>query len=356
MIPGDIDAELAAALRAMRLADAAAGTWRPAPPGHGGGPGTYATSVPIVLGQRAGRDPGPIAAGLAHALARVPWIAAAKVTGPGYLTVTVAERHLRDLPARITAAKQAAAPIPAALPDPASAPDWVQAWKADRDALVVRLLQAAGTDHSGNAAEHPYGAPRRPPPESPPGPVTGAAPGPVADAVAWHGADAVRYALARTPEPRPAAIERQLALPLDLDNPFVATRYAHAHAASTARWAADLAGAAGGAADSSAEASSAEPVELELLDLLSWREERVAAAARRRRPAELCAYLEHLAAAYLRCEQECPAVPVGGAAAPPDPVGPRAATRLELAAATRVVLAAGLQLAGVSSPGRIFGI
>lgn len=356
MIPADIGAELARALDPEPAATRpdAAGTWRPAPTEDGGGPGTYATSLPILLGQRSGRDPGRIAAGLTRALADVPWIATAEVTGPGYLTVTVTTRHLRELPARIVEADFAAARITPELPDPAAAADWHQAWTAQHDALVLRLERTAGAPHhSDQAAEHPYGAARRPPPESPSRPVAS----PVAAAVAWHGADPVRYALARTPEPRQEAIERQLALPLDLGNPFTAVRYAHAHAASTARWAADLTRATDRPAGSPGEpAGDPEPAELELIDLLSWRDERLAAAARRRRPAELCTYLEHAAAAYVRCAQQCPALPFGGAAAPPDPAGLRASARLELAAATQAVLAAGLRLAGVSSPGRMFGI
>ncbi len=97
-----------------------------------------------------------------------------------------------------------------------------------------------------------------------------------------------------------------------------------------------------------------QPAELALIGLLSWSGERIAAAARRRRPAELCAYLEQVAAAYLHCARECPALRYGGSAAPPDPAGPQAAARLELAAASRAVLAAGLRLAGVGSPAQLF--
>jgi len=184
--------------------------------------------------------------------------------------------------------------------------------------------------------------------------------------VAWHGADAVRYALARTAGPRPAAIERQLGLPLDLDNPFVLVRYARAHAASTARWAADHARAAGSRGRAGrpeprswpgpgAGSPEPQPAELALLGSLSWSAERLAAAVRRRRPAELCAYLEQVAAAYLHCARQCPAMPSGGAAAP-DPASPQAAARLELAAAAGAVLTGGLRLAGVSSPEELFDI
>ena len=363
MIPGDIGVELDRTLQAMRhtaaeqphqtaLVPGAAGTWRPAPTADGGGPGTYATSLPILLGRQVGRDPERLAAELAQGLAEVPWVAAARVTGPGYLTVTVTTRHLRGLPVRIIAADRASGPITAPLPDPASAPDWERAWYRQRDALLIRIAQAVGSDDPDINSEHPYGPGRQPPPDSAPRSRTG----PVAEAVAWHGSDAVRYVLARTPGPRRAAIERQLGLPADLDNPFAVVRYAHAHAASTARWAAELTGAADQEGGPEEAAADPQPAELALLDLLSWRDERLAAASRRRRPGELCAYAEQVAAAYLECAYTCPALACGGAAAPRDPAGPLAAARLELAGAARAVVGDALKLTGLSLPVRVFGI
>ena len=446
---------LRAAAAAGELAPAAAGvpaagTWRPAPPAEGEGPGTYATSVPILVARAAGQDARSVAVRLAAALSPVPWIARARASGAGYLTVTVTTRHLAALPGRIVAAGQRAVPAAPALPDPAEAPDWPRAWDAQHDALIARLAGAAGSDDRDFAAERHDAGDRRPASDSPSWPRTpsgrpgqGAAPraapdpaafspaafspvaafgqvpgglaggglaggGPVASAVAWYGADAVRYALTRTAGPRPAAIERQLGLPLDLDNPFVLVRYAHAHAASTARWAADLAratGPGGAAAGPGAAATwsgagtggpepgpepgpvagagwaepgpaagpggpepglvagaggpepgsgharpEPQPAELALITSLSWSGERTAAAARRRRPADVCAYLEQVAGAYLHCARDCPPLPPGGAAAPPDPASPLAAARLELAAAARSVLAAGLRMAGVAAP------
>src|SRR5712691_8306992 len=108
MIPGDIGALLAGVLRkgadSGRLPTAAAGlsasgTWRPAPAGHGGGPGTYATSLPFALARLTGTPPGPLAELLASDLAAEPWISAAHGTGAGYLTVTVTRGHLTGLAA-----------------------------------------------------------------------------------------------------------------------------------------------------------------------------------------------------------------------------------------------------------------
>jgi arginyl-tRNA synthetase len=171
-------------------------------------------------------------------------------------------------------------------------------------------------------------------------------------ATAYWGLDAVRYALARTASGGARTIERQLAASLDLRNPFVLVRYSHADAASSLRWAADL-GLTDGPRDGPATetAPTMQPPELRLLDVLSWLPERVAAAARRRRPADLPVYLEMLAAAWLDCRERCPALPFCGTAAPGHRAGP--AARLLLADATRATLATGLDLLAVAAPARI---
>ncbi len=381
MIPGDIGAEIARVLQIMvtsgelppRAASLpAAGTWRPAPAGAGGGPGTYATSLPLALARLAGVAAEPVAGHLAAGLAAVPWISTARVTGRGYLTVTVTAACLAALPARIVASGQAAAASGALagrrltaprLTDPATAPDWARAWRTQREALAGRLADAAGAEVLF------FDAQRERTPESPAQASVGAAPmtaadpggrpvaeagrGPVAAAVARHGAEAVRYALARTSALRVGAITGQLGLPLDLANPFVMVRYAHADAASTRRWAADL----GLAPDRQEEPPDRAPnlmrPELVLVDKLSWLPERVAAAARRGRPADLAAYLESLAGAWLDCADSCPALPFRGRGAPAVPAGEQAAARLELSDAARIVLAAGLASLGISAPARM---
>ncbi len=185
------------------------------------------------------------------------------------------------------------------------------------------------------------------------------------------------YTLARTGGPSPAAIEAQLRRPLDLSNPFVLVRHAHADAASTLRWAAELELITGAPSvnpldqtpptvrPQPAEPQSAEPlptespptelepIELKLIETLSWLPERVAAACRRNRPADLAVYLEHLAAAWLECAQSCPALSFRGRNAPPEPAGTLALARLELAEAVRTTLAAGLGLLAVPAPARI---
>jgi arginyl-tRNA synthetase len=308
------------------------------------------------------------------------------VTGGGYLTITVTTLHLARLAARIVAAGQAAAQSGAlagsrlaapGLMDPGAAASWAQAWRRHRDALTGRLARSAGAEvvfldsqqilstastNQATASSVPGAGTKAVGSRA----ATAGHGGRVQAAVAYHGADAVRYALARTSVPKADLIGRQLALPLDLANPFVAVRYAHADAASTLRWAASLGLAqdrrpgldptAGSRPRQRAREPAADellPPELALLDVMSWLPERVAAAARRRRPAELAAYLEHLAATWLDCNQACPALPFRGATAPAVAAGTQAAARLGLADAARAGLASGLGLLGVSAPDRL---
>lgn len=367
MITGDIGAEIVRLVKAGAAAGelpeqaarvSVAGTWRPAPAAAGSGPGTYATSVPLALASRTGRPADQLAGYLAAGLAELSWIASARATGAGYLTVAVTTGHLAGLAGRVVAAGPAAAESSAFagtklaapdLPDPASTPGWGPAWNGHRDALSGRLARAAGAEVLFFHFEQ-----ERAPASTTQADSVPLAVGPVAGAVRYYGTDAVRYALARTPLPRADAVARQLGLPLDLTNPFFAVRYAHADAASTLRWAASL--GLTQAADTALGALAADQLaapELALLDTMSWLPERVAAAARRRRPAELARYLEHLAAAWLDCREMCPALPFYGAAAPAAGAGTVATTRLGLAAAARVAMASALGLFGVSAPARM---
>ena len=90
-----------------------------------------------------------------------------------------------------------------------------------------------------------------------------------------------------------------------LGNPAYAVRYAHAHAASALRQAADL-GLPGPDAERFQPRLLAHPSELVLLDAMSWLPERVAGAARRRQPHVLAAYLEELAGRYFDWQESCP--------------------------------------------------
>jgi arginyl-tRNA synthetase len=143
---------------------------------------------------------------------------------------------------------------------------------------------------------------------------------------------------------------RRLRVSNALSDPFIAVSGAHADAAATLRWAADL-GIARGEPESARLGRLVHPRELELLTAISWLPERVAGAARSRQPDRLARYLESLAAAWLDCRVSCPALPFGGRQAPPDEAG--MAARLWLADAARTALAAALGLLGIAAPGRI---
>ncbi len=358
MIPGDLTSELARLLAAQTAAGAlppaaatltANGTWRQPRAAAAAGPGSYSTSLPLELASLAQRPPGAIAAQLAEQLARLPWISIAHATD-NYLTVTVTRSHLGGLPARILSAGPASAQSDALIgraltaphpPDLATTSSWTQAWRSQHAALVGRFGQAAG------AQVHFFQAERNAVAKSPPKTNVGAP----SAAVAYFGVDAVRFALAAAAGPRPAAIGRQLTQPLDLTNPFVMVRYAHADAASTLRWAADLGLAPDGHVPKASPAMVAavlDPVECKLIDAMSWLPERVAAAHRSHRPAGLVAYLEDLARAWLDCSEPCSALPFRGLAAATDQV--TTAARLELAEAASTTLAAGLGLLGIAAP------
>ncbi len=406
MIPGDIGAELASAIKAAIAAGelppaaesraSAAGTWRPAPPGAGGAPGTYATTLPFGMAEATGLDAAKIAALLTARLRRVSWIAAASVTGGGYLTVMVTARTLAALAVRVTQAGDGCARSDAlrgavrsapAGADLAGAVTWAQAWQRVTDAATGRLAAAAGAQVTfktemerpdGTEIERPDGAgpagaagPGRGGPALPGdglGPAGAAGPGrggpavpgdgaglaapadPVAAAVAFGGADAIRYALARTRTGRAARIDARSSVQHVLGNPFFAVCFAVSDAASTLRWAGEL-GLRRGEPSGFVPGRLSMAPELELLYAISWLPERAAGAAGRCQPHEFTRYLEGLAGAYLDCRDNCPALPFMGRSAPPDAAGIRA--RLWLVSAAGAALGAGLRLLGIDPPERV---
>ena len=168
----------------------------------GPGPGRYTSSLPFRLGQKK-------AATLAASLTAEPWIATARITGPGYLTVTVTHDALASLAVRIAQAGPACAASDAlhgrTVPgppdaDPAAAPDWPSARAALAAQLTARLAATAGATvlFYAERAVVPLPAPSSPLPV----------------AVAYAGLDAVRFALARMPPggraPRPARRVRRV--------------------------------------------------------------------------------------------------------------------------------------------------
>jgi arginyl-tRNA synthetase len=381
-----LTAELRRAIRTATGLPDADPLLRPGP-----APGRYASSLPFRLARR-GQDPREVAADLAARLRDEPWIEAAEATGAGYLTVTVTHDALVGLAVRIAQAGPACAasdvlrgrtvPAPPS-PDLAAEPGWPQARAALAVHLTARLASAAGATlffYPERAVvqppeppsvglspvpsvppESPKVTPRPPAPLSPPEPLPPPgsfpparplpSPGPfppapaqpesVAGAVVYAGADAVRFALARTPPggqaPQATIVARHV-----LGNPAYAVRYAHAAAAAVLRWAAAL-GTRPADPQEFRPRLLAEPGELALLDALSWLPERVAAAARRRRPDEFAGYLEGLATRTIDTMSTTSFRNVSEISS----------ERLWLAAAARVGLAVGLGLLGVSAPERL---
>ena len=342
MLTGDLDRLLAAEIGARRPpppAITSAGIWQPATPGSA--PGTYATPIAFRLGP----DPMPIAMALAAALRRADWVGAATVAR-GYVTVTVAPDALARLAVRITAASAACArstalallAVPLRPLGSAAAPGWADARRRLAAFLTGRLAEVAGARTFASDSEEREASPARRP---------GPAAGPVAAAIEFAGADAIRYALARVPPGAPAEVDPCHAAAHHLGVPAYAVRYAHAHAVSTLRQAADLGLSLGEAAEFQPRLL-AHPSEQALLDELSWLAERVAGAARRARPDVFPRYLERLAGAYFDGQEQCPAVRPGMTTG-----GPGTAARLWLAAATATALHTGLDLLGVDAPDRL---
>lgn len=321
-----------------------ASTLRPVPAALGGGPGRYASTLPYLLAAP-GQAPDQVAAILAASLVRLDWIAEA-TPATGHLTITVTRDALAALAVRIPGALDCArsdilrglrVPAAATAADLAGAPGWAQAHAAVTAAVTARLAGKAGAELVPQ--RRPLGPRQAPAPRSP-----------VAAALADAGSDAVRYALVCRSHGWRDGERAELPVRYHLVNPVYAVRYAHAHAASTLRQAADL-GLGAGPAAQFVPCLLTHPAERALLDALSWLPERVAWAARIRRPAEFARYLEGLAGAYQDCRESRPALPYGGLRAPRDQPATRA--RLWLVTAAGTAIAAGLGLLGITAPDRL---
>jgi arginyl-tRNA synthetase len=163
------------------------------------------------------------------------------------------------------------------------------------------------------------------------------------DLVDAIGVDASRYALARYHSDSPIDIDLDLWAKATNDNPVFTVQYAHARVASLMRNAADL----GVEAQSHPELLSHEK-EGELLRALAEFPRVVKAAAELREPHRVARYLEELAGTYHRFYDSCRVLPRGD-----EETGDLHRARLMLVDATRVVLANGLDLLGVSAPERM---
>jgi len=167
----------------------------------------------------------------------------------------------------------------------------------------------------------------------------------LADLVDAIGADAARYALVRY------SVEQSIDLDLDLwarrtsDNPVYYVQYAHARLASLQRNAAELGIDRGTDPDLGLLTDERE---VDLLGALGEFPRVVRSAAELRAPHRIAHYLEALAGTYHRFYDANRVLPMGD-----DPATDLTRARLWLCEATRVVVANGLALLGVSAPERM---
>ncbi len=161
------------------------------------------------------------------------------------------------------------------------------------------------------------------------------------DLVDWLGADAVRYSLARYPADSPLTLDGEVLQKKSNDNPVFYVQYAHARLSSIAR----------NAPQAGVDLSVFEPALLDhptenaLIATLAQFPSVVATAAELREPHRVARHLEVVAGAYHKWYDNCRVIPKGE-----DPVENVNRTRLWLNEATRLVLANGLNLLGVSAP------
>ena len=164
------------------------------------------------------------------------------------------------------------------------------------------------------------------------------------DLVEAVGVDAARYSLARS------AIDSTLDIDLDLitkkstDNPVYYVQYAHARTCNAARNAATV----GIGLDVFEPDTLTSPYEAALLTALGDFPRVVATAAELRAPHRVARYLEDLAGEYHRWYDHCRIVPQGE-----DEITDVNRTRAWVNEATKVVLANGLELLGVTAPERM---
>lgn len=160
------------------------------------------------------------------------------------------------------------------------------------------------------------------------------------------GVDAARYSLIRYPVDSPLTLDIDLLIQRTNDNPVFYVQYAHARVSSVLRNAAELGIDWQGAGyDPSVLDHEREG---ELLRALAEYPAVVASAAELREPHRIPRYLETLATAYHRFYDACRVLPRGD-----EDVTAQHIARLWLCAATRQVLANGLDLCGVSAPERM---
>ncbi len=168
------------------------------------------------------------------------------------------------------------------------------------------------------------------------------------DIVGAIGVDAARYALTRY------SIDSNIDIDLDLwsrrshDNPVYYVQYAHARLSSILRNAGELGIAVPAGPGGYDPAALDHPRDGDLLRALADLPRVVLQAAARREPHRVARYLEDTAATFHKFYDECRVLPMGD-----EEATDLHRARLALVAATRVVVAQGLGLLGVSAPERM---
>ena len=165
------------------------------------------------------------------------------------------------------------------------------------------------------------------------------------DVVDAIGVDATRYALARYSSDSTIDLDLDLWARQSSDNPVFYVQYAHARINQLLGNAADLGATLGDGYDASL---LSHPREGDLLKAIGEFPAVVVTAAELREPHRIARYLEDLAGAYHRFYDACRVLPRGD-----EEFTETGRARLWLMSATKVVLANGLRLLGVSAPERM---
>lgn len=164
----------------------------------------------------------------------------------------------------------------------------------------------------------------------------------IVDAV---GVDAARYTLTRASVDSPLTLDLAEITRQTTDNPVFYVQYAHARIASLLRNAAELGVTRGEDLDPGLLGHEKEH---ELLAALGEFPQVVASAAELREPHRVARYCEELAGTYHRFYDSCRVLPQGD-----QPATDLTRARLWLVEASRIVLANGLGLLGVTAPDRM---
>lgn len=166
------------------------------------------------------------------------------------------------------------------------------------------------------------------------------------DLVEEVGVDAARYSLIRYPCDSPLTLDLDVLVKRTNDNPVFYVQYAHARISSVLRNATRL-GIEWAEAEFEPSLLDHEQESI-LLGVLGEMPRVVSAAAELREPHRVARYLEDVATAYHKFYDSCRVLPRGD-----EPVEPICIARLWLCAATRQVIANGLDLCGVNAPERM---